>query len=151
MDQVGKAVIEAIVAAVRPDLAMLFRRKGDRLVLHNYGPKEFAFCPDELPMHRVGECLCGLAVRDGQPVYSTDIGRDSRCTWEECKKAGLRSFAALPLRSGEEIVGLLGLGSAVERDFQKQSSFLETLASEIALCFQNALLYEQVEVHAAGT
>ena len=149
VDQVGKAVIEAIVAAVRPDLAMLFRRKGDRLVLHNYGPKEFAFCPDELPMHRVGECLCGLAVRDGQPVYSTDIGRDSRCTWEECKKAGLRSFVALPLRSGEEIIGLLGLGSAVERDFQKQSSFLETLASEIALCFQNALLYEQVEVHAA--
>ena len=35
-----------------------------------------------------------LTYVDGKPRYSKDIRSDPRCTLEECKKAGIRSFAA---------------------------------------------------------
>ncbi|MCX7670534.1 MAG: ATP-binding protein, partial [Anaerolineae bacterium] len=69
---------------------------------------------------------------------------------EECKRAGLRSLAALPLRSGADIIGVLGMATRRERDFAAQATFLETIASQVAFGLRNALLYDQIERHAAG-
>jgi len=40
------------------------------------------------------------------------------------------------------------LASITEHDFSEQATFLETLASEVAIALENALLYEQVQRHA---
>ncbi len=148
LNQFGEAAIRGIVDAVSPDIVVLFRRDGETLPLQCCGPLQSVFAHDHTPLHQVGECLCGLAVSEGRAVYSTDIRCDSRCTWDECKKAGLRSFAALPLQTGDEIIGVLGLGSAAERDFREQSGFLETMANEIGMSFHNSLLYERLQLHA---
>ncbi|EKD34047.1 MAG: GAF sensor signal transduction histidine kinase, partial [uncultured bacterium] len=66
-----------------------------------------------------------------------------------CKRANLRSFAALPLRIGEEVAGVLGLASYGERDFEEQAAFLETLTGQIAVGLNNAVLHEQIEKHTA--
>ena len=68
-----------------------------------------------------------------------------RCTWEECKQAGLRSFAALPLRAGQEIIGVIGLASDTERDFQDKAGFLETLAAAVSASLQNARLFAETK------
>lgn len=148
VDDLVQAAIDGIVAAVAPDLALVFLREGDRLLLRGSGPHDSRFSHGETPAHVVGECLCGLAAREGQPTYSTDIHKDPRCAWNECKKAGLRSFAALPLCRGEEVLGVLGLASGAERDFRVQAVLLETLANEIAIYLQNALLFADVQRHA---
>jgi GAF domain-containing protein len=70
-----------------------------------------------------------------------DIATDSRCTWAECKRSGTKSFAVLPLKTGDEVIGVLGLASAAPRDFKVQSTFLETLAAQAAAGIQNALLH----------
>jgi PAS domain S-box-containing protein len=147
MDQVMAAALDEVATTTAPDLALIFLRERGRLLLRGIGPRDSPFAHRETPEHRVGECLCRLADSQGQPIYSSDVHRDPRCTWEECKKAGLRSFAALPLRSGDDGVGVLGLGSATERDFEEQAGFLETLASEVAIGVQNAHLYEQGQRH----
>ncbi|MFQ5593448.1 MAG: GAF domain-containing protein [Anaerolineae bacterium] len=149
LDQVVQAAIEGTVSAANADLALVFLRRGNELLPQGIGPLNSRFTHDETPVHRVGECLCGLAVSQGQPLYSSDIHCDPRCTWNECKEAGLRSFVALPLRSGDGIIGVLGLASEMERDFRGQSTFLETLAGDVAIGLQNAILYEQVRRHAA--
>ena len=148
-DQVAQAALEAIAAPVAPDLALFFLRQGDILFVKAVGPQGAKYHHAETPEHRVGECLCGLAVSEGEPLYSSDIRCDPRCTWEECKEAGLRSFAALPLHGADEIIGVLGLASAAERDFGQQAEFLETLAGQIAIALQNALLHEEIQRHAA--
>jgi PAS domain S-box-containing protein len=142
LEDASAAVVKGMLKAVHPDLAFLFLRQGEKLVLKGSAPKKAAKRLGEIPEHRVGECMCGLAVREGRPLYSRDIFADARCTWEECKKAGFRSFAALPLRSGTEIIGVVGLSSDSERDFEAQAGFLETLTSQAAVALQNALLYE---------
>ncbi len=93
----------------------------------------------EIPEHRVGACVCGLAVRDKKSLYARDIFHDLRCTWSS-ERAGIKSFAALPLTSGDEVIGVIGLASDTERDFEQQNGFLETLASQVSIALTNAAL-----------
>ena len=148
LGQVVDAALEEVARPVDPDLVVLFLREGDQLVLQGTGPEGTAYAHEETPVHRVGECLCGLVASQGEPLYARDIYTDPRCTWDECKRAGLRSFAALPLASGDEMLGVLGLASATERDFEARSAFLEALAAQIGPNLQNALLHREIQRYA---
>jgi len=140
--------LREIVNAARPDLAVFFQLVGNNLVLKGRFPDaQTLVWPIEDP-HTVDDCLCGQAVREGKAVYSSDILTDSRCTLAECRKAGFRSFAALPLGSGSETIGVLGIASTQQRDFQARASFLEALANEMSIGLKKSLLYEQVHLHA---
>jgi PAS domain S-box-containing protein len=145
LEQTCAVGLRGMVSAVHPDMAFLFLRKGERLILQDILPPPFRERLDEIPEHRVGECLCGLVVKENKPIFSINISDDSRCTWEECKKAGLKSFAALPLQSGEETFGVIGLASETVRDFEQQAGFLETLASQVAVSLVNARLFDSVQ------
>ncbi len=89
--------------------------------------------------------MCGLAASFGHPLYSQNIFRDMRCTWEECKRAGVVSFAALPLRDGDEVIGVLAMASVTPRNFQRQSSFLEAMAETVSASLRNARLFDQTK------
>ncbi len=142
LEETCEAAIKGMLDAAHPDAAYLFLREGGRLLLKGIGPEAAAKRLGAIPEHRVGECICGLAALEGRALYSRDIFTDMRCTWEECKKAGFRSFAALPLRSGADIIGVLGLAADTERDFETQAGFLETLAGQVSIAIENARLFE---------
>jgi len=143
-DDVARASLEGLRGPVAPDLAVLFLRRGhDLQILASHAPDP-PYRYSRKPIRHVSECLCGQALSTGQAIYVRDLQLDDRCIGSE-----LRSFAALPLYRGDRIIGLLGLGSAAERDFSAQAVLLETLAAEIALGLQNALLFEQVRQHGA--
>ena len=59
----------------------------------------------------------------------------------------MRSFAALPLLSGERVLGVLGLAWAAAQDVEAQAGFLETVVGEIAMGLHNALLYRDLQQH----
>lgn len=148
IDEVISTGLHGMLTAVNPDVAFFFLREGERLIQKSIVPSEAKVRLGDVPEHRVGECMCGLAVREKKAMYSRDIFKDLRCTWEECKKAGMRSFAALPLLSGGEVIGIIGLASDEERDFEAQAEFLETLTSTVAVGMSNALFYEQIQQYA---
>ncbi len=145
MAQTAAAALQGLLDTIRPDLSFLFLREGERLVLLDALPHSNRHRLGAIPEHRVGECICGLAVREDRPLFSRDIFNDPRCSWEECKKAGLKSFAALPLRSGNGIIGVIGLASDEERNFEEQAGFLEILAAQVSIALSNALLYEAAQ------
>ena len=147
-DHVIKSVIKGIDEILKPDTAILFIRKDVQLlpVLKN-GHDQYTPNGDEPFVHRIGECLCGLAAKEGKPQYCMDIRKDDRCVREECRKTGYHSFAALPLLAREEVIGVLGLGALKNHDFTGQKIFLETLADEIAIGLQNTLLLEKLKRH----
>ncbi len=140
--------LQEIALAAAPDLAVLYLRAGDNLQLKGTIPEHSHQAWQPKGGHRVGDCLCGLAVDQGTAMYSIDIAADPRCTMEECRKAGYRSFAALPLRSDSEVIGVLGIASLEQRNFQEHAAFLETLANELSIGLKKSLLYEQVQQHA---
>ena len=59
--------------------------------------------------------------------------------------AGFRSFAALPLLTGGDVVGVLGVAFREERDLEGLANFLEALSSQIAIGLKNAILYENAQ------
>jgi signal transduction histidine kinase/ActR/RegA family two-component response regulator len=140
--------LQEIVNTAGPDLAVIFLRNGDGLVLKGVFPEQREIGWEPLAAHKVRACLCGLAVSEDQAIFSPDINADPRCSLEECRLAGFRSFAALPLRSGAEIIGVLGMASRQPQDFQEHAAFLEALANEMSTGLKKSLLYEQVQQHA---
>jgi PAS domain S-box-containing protein len=141
--------VEKMAEVTQSDVAFLFLRDGNKLVLAGIAPPSGTEKYGEIPEHRVGECMCGLAVSLGKPLYSQDIYTDLRCTWEECKKAGYRSMAALPLQSGTDIIGVAGLACEAERNFETQAEFLETIAAQVSGAIQNAQLHKKIQQYAA--
>lgn len=148
MQEVVSEAVTAMVEVTQSDVAFLFLREDSKLVLTGISPQSAVEKYGEIPEHHVGECMCGLAVSQDKALYSRDIYTDMRCTWEECKKVGYRSFAALPLHSGTEVVGVVGLACAVERDFETQAKFLETVAAQVSIAIQNAQLHAKIQQHA---
>ncbi|MFQ6606898.1 MAG: PAS domain S-box protein, partial [Fidelibacterota bacterium] len=147
-ENVVQSSLKAIFTTIQPDLVLVFLREGDKLFFQGEIYNDPHFRHNKTPVHKVGQCLCGLAVKENKAMYSIDITKDSRCTWVECKEAGFRSFAALPLRSAEETVGVLGLASINKRDFSQQQTTLDTLSHEIAISLQNSIFYRQLKEHA---
>jgi signal transduction histidine kinase/DNA-binding response OmpR family regulator len=137
-----------IVRAVESDFAAIFLLNGDALTLKGMFSGQSKIVWHLREVHSVGACLCGMAVRENKAVYSVDIGIDPRCSRIECLDAGFCSFAALPIRCGSEILGVLGIAALRQRDFQDRAVFLEALASEMAIGLNKSLLYEQVQQHA---
>ncbi len=140
-----KTIFDHVERAIDTDFSILFLKEGDTLLPRLSMPRKDAFSENDFPIHRVGECLCGIAVQKRQAVYSVDIHTDPLCTLEECRRAGFRSFAALPLMSGSDMVGVLGLASRGKKEFKRISNFLEALSNEIAIGLRNAVLYEKAQ------
>ena len=147
VDDAIRCGLHEIVDSLAPDLVVFFLRTGENLVLKGWAPEHSQGAWQASEAHRVGTCLCGLAVSEGKIVYSPDIRSDVRCTLMECKNAGFQSFVALPLQSGSEIIGVLGIADLDKKDFHEHASFLEAIANEMAIGLKKNLLYEQVQQH----
>lgn len=141
LEEMLSAVADDLVAVTEADAAFVMLRDGEVLDLVSFSPLEAADSFAEMSAHRVRECICGLAVAERKAIYSSDLFTDPRCTLEECKLAGFRSIAALPLRSKDEVFGVMGLVCRTERDFESRSGFLETVASQVSVGVRNAHLY----------
>ncbi len=149
LEQVVLAGLEGVSNCIDPDLTMLYLREGDQLILQGSQPDAPEFRRAGGDSKRVGDCLCGLVASAGIPIYASDIHTDPRCTLNECKTVGMHSFAALPLLEGSNVLGVLGVASLSEQDFEERAAFLEALAGEIAVGVQNALLHQRVQRHVA--
>lgn len=149
MEQVIQTVVAEAAQAFNSDLVMLFLHENDRLFMKIAGPESSMLLHEKDSTFQVSKCLCRLAFDAKKACYSVDVRSDPRCNREECEKAGIQSFAALPLHSNTGIIGVLGLASAERQDFSKRVTFSETLAGSVGIALQNALLHEQLQ-HYAG-
>ena len=149
LQDVVQAAIEDVHEVIHPDMTLFYLRKGDQLFIQGFQCIKSDFTREGADVHQVGQCLCGTASITAAPVYSKNIHQDPRCTLNDCKSAGFKSFVALPLKTGDRVIGVLGLASLDGRDFSEQAGFLETLANQVAGGVQNALLFEQVRRHGA--
>lgn len=149
MDEVVRAAQAQILSALTCDATVFYRVQDESLFLHGVQPKKKELRKVGTRVSRSGQCLCGLSASQGRPVYSLNIHTDDRCTLNECKHAGMHSFAALPLAGKNTMLGVVGIGSYSEQDFSQQAPFLEALTSYVSLGLQNAGVHEEVRTRAA--
>src|ERR1700676_803338 len=87
----------------------------------------------------VGQGITGVAALKKQPVYSPDVGQDSRYL---CSAKSTRSELAIPLMVRDEVVGVLDCQSDRLDHFNSETIDLLTLFStQASMALQNARLY----------
>ena len=86
--------------------------------------------------------VTGLVARSGQSLRLGDVRRDKRYVPLHGR---VRSELCVPLRAGNEIIGVINLEARRYGAYgEAEQRLLETVAVPIAVAIQNARLYEQV-------
>lgn len=106
------------------------------------GRGEEAFVP-ALP---VSDTILGRAFTQGGCVQEPDVApRDGSVAWTFISDE-IRSQAALPLKTGETIVGVLAIASSNYRELSPtEIERLQVIGNQSSLALQNALLHEELE------
>jgi diguanylate cyclase (GGDEF)-like protein len=100
-----------------------------------------AFHPSVL----VSETVLGAAFSDG-PVNEPDVSGDESSTAWVTDPGSIASQAAVPLRAGEEVLGVIVMASSTPRELSEiEMERLEVLGSQASLSLHNALLHEELE------
>jgi diguanylate cyclase (GGDEF)-like protein/putative nucleotidyltransferase with HDIG domain len=87
-----------------------------------------------------GEGLSGAAAISREPVLANSVLRDLRYV---ALRPGVRSALSLPLRYGNELLGVLSLESLREHSFSQQDVLtLQSLADQLAINLHNARAYQ---------
>jgi signal transduction histidine kinase/CheY-like chemotaxis protein len=91
------------------------------------------------------ECICWEVVRSKQTrlIGVTDCARLQPCA---DSLEGFDSHVAIPLRSKDEVLGVMNLGWQSERSFSKrEEEFFSSVGNAIGIAVDNALLFEDVQ------
>ena len=99
--------------------------------------------------HKLGvgaEGIVGYVTSTGEPRISLDVGEDA-VHFNNPDLPDTRSEMALPLRSGEEIIGALDIQSTEEAAFEEEDiAVLTTMGDQIAIAIQNVRLLRQTRL-----
>ena len=92
---------------------------------------------------KVGQGLSGLAIQVGQPLRTGNVHIHPHYI---STQPGIQSGLYMPLKVGDRIIGVISVESEVPDAFTEQDErLLATLASQAAIAFENARLYEAVQ------
>jgi diguanylate cyclase (GGDEF)-like protein len=94
----------------------------------------------------VSDTILGRAFTQGGVVQESDVApSDPSVDWTAIP-GEIRSQAALPLRTGETIVGVLAIASSSFRELSNSElERLQVIGNQSSLALQNALLHEELE------
>lgn len=87
-----------------------------------------------------GVCLCGLAARRAEEVFSAEGSRDDRhvCRWPNMRP---HQDLCLPLKARDRVLGIMHLSLAPEREIAPgEHRVLRTVAGRLSLALENTRL-----------
>jgi len=149
VSEICNTAVHEISEALKVDAVLIFLKKGEELHLCSFISNTDSLKKEDIPVHSVGECLCGIASLNSKAIFSINIKKDKRCTWQECKKAGFNSFSAVPIIYGDKQLGVFGIASKKQRNFKKTNQFLETVANQLAISINNARQFEKLNAYSS--
>lgn len=146
LTKMSHEVVEEVRSATHADVTLFYLLRDNKLQLVEYKDSSAKFELEGEQSHRVGECLCGQAAGTGVAIFSEEINDDVRCTLNNCKNIGIKSFASLPLLAENKIIGVIGLGYFDKQAFTNKR-LIETFVNEASAHLYNVLLLESLKKH----
>jgi signal transduction histidine kinase len=148
LEQILNSALDRIleVTEVRMGFIYLVEREGQELVLtvQRGVPAEFA---DEFQRLRMGETLCGKVAQTGEPLIVDDL-HDMKNGTGLAVKAGMRSFAAVPLVARDRVVGVMDLADPQAARLSPQDvECLTSVGNAIGVAVENAYLYRSMRYY----
>jgi diguanylate cyclase (GGDEF)-like protein/PAS domain S-box-containing protein len=94
---------------------------------------------------KIGDCLCGLAAKRGEIIYTKDIRKESRYCGNTTG-AVPHGHMAIPLHSKNRLVGVMSLylepSSKID---ESRINLLRAIGNQVAVALENAGLYEEMK------
>ena len=122
----------------------IFIVEGNRMSLVSHLGHSEVFLEHHKNM-KVGECLCGLAVKTGEIIICRNSSQDSRHT---IKYPGIYSHGhiIIPLKARYTVVGVLYLYLPADFDIdENRLHLLSSIGSQIGIAIDNSRLYEETK------
>ena len=117
---------------------LLDKDSGDLNLVASYGLSEAYL--RKRPLSARGGVVEAL---EGKSVAITDVATDPRVQYrEEALKEGIASALAVPIQSGDEVIGMMKLCSGMKRQFPEDMvKLVEAVAHQGGLAIHNASMY----------
>lgn len=141
LDKTLKKITSLKILELEPEAGILIL-EGDRLILEasTINTNDFLVAHRDL---KLGQCLCGIAAREGEIIVSRNCSYDARHTlsYEGMKNHG---DIIVPLKTSTGISGVMFLHTKPNVDIREHDlDLLRTIGNQLAVAIENALLYEQ--------
>jgi PAS domain S-box-containing protein len=92
---------------------------------------------------RLGVGITGWVAQNGESILLGDVSGDPRYL---AVRDDIRSELCVPLRVGEETIGVINVESVHPNEYtEADQRLLETVAAQVAIAIQNARLYEDLQ------
>lgn len=144
LPQILETVVDrlAVLRLARKGGIMLVNGERMELVAHLGHPESFLALHQDLTTR---DCLCGLAVRTGEVVFSANSRDDAHHT---IVYPGMEPHGhiIIPLHSGSRVVGVLYLYLPVDTEVGESNlELLKRIGNQIGLAVDNVRLYEETK------
>jgi PAS domain S-box-containing protein len=125
-------------------LFVLDRKRGELVMRASAGDFAHLFSPDH---HlKLGQGVVGWVGQRGETLLANDVDAEPRYVNLYPDVLPTRSELSVPIRVGEEIVGVLDVQSPQLHAFSRNDVMvMETLAHQIAVAINNARLFEETQ------
>ncbi|TMB77955.1 MAG: GAF domain-containing protein, partial [Chloroflexi bacterium] len=148
LQAVFDVVVENANKLCRGDFGYLFRRDGDvfRIVASTGGTPDLIAYEREHPTEISRETLVGRVALDRALVHIPDLFVDANYRWPANIEHGVHTIAAVPILSGDEVVGAIGAGRfRVEPFTPEELRLFETFADQAGIAIENARLFNETK------
>ncbi|MHB8840592.1 MAG: GAF domain-containing protein [Candidatus Aquicultor sp.] len=143
LDTVLNTAIDSILELLEADAAAIFFLVEERQVLemikHRGVSDYFVKNSFEIP---VGERLPGAVVESGGPIIIEDLAKYPEFEASVVYEA-FKSLVGAPIKSKNQIIGVLALGSRQVGKFkERDATLLESIGNELGIAIENSRLFE---------
>ncbi len=144
LDVILDKTLEVVMAYMKVDAGEIFLLEDDkqtlRMVLHRGEAAEAFWTKNRF---KIGEGIVGLAAQSGQRKIVTDLAQELRYLRPAVVNAGFHQIAYFPLKSAENLVGVIGMARRSSEPLEEESlKFLDGVANWAGLAIENARLHE---------
>jgi len=146
VEEVLHRALDKIIDAIRVEIACVYLLDGDRgelalVAQHGLSPE----CSREIATCKLGEGLMSQVEQSGKPVVVDDC-------WHKggglclAGAEGVRSFVAVPLQSGDRVLGVVALADPRPRLFASRDvELLAAIGRQVGVAIENARMHRDVE------
>ncbi|MGE5072138.1 MAG: GAF domain-containing protein [Anaerolineae bacterium] len=147
LDEILNKTLAVVMNYIKVEAGEIFLLEEDkeslRMVLHRGQAAEAFWTRARI---KVGEGIIGSVAKTGQRRVSTDLSQESQYLRPAVVEAGFRQIAYLPMKSGENLMGVMSVATRSPEPLDERGlMLLGAVANWAGLAIENARLHQNVK------
>lgn len=147
LDEILNKTLAVVMNYIKVEAGEIFLLEDDketlRMVLHRGQAAEAFWSRTRI---RIGEGVVGAVAKSGQRRITTDLSQESGYTRPAVVQAGFRQVAYLPMKSGENLMGVMSVATRSPEPLDERGlQLLGAVANWAGLAIENARLHQNVK------